>query len=86
MLGLTDVKDMNPNRTLIGGSMNAAAVVCFIIAGKILWPQTLLMLAAAVAGGYTGARIGRRMNPRHIRVLVTIISVVITIAFFRRRI
>jgi hypothetical protein len=85
LLGLTDVKAMNPNRTLIGGSMNAAAVVCFILAGKIWWPQTLMMLAAAVVGGYTGARIGRRMNPLHIRVVVIIISAVMTIAFFRRR-
>jgi len=85
LLGLTDVKAMNPNRTLIGGSMNAAAVVCFIIAGKIWWPQTLMMLAAAVTGGYAGARIGRRMNPGHIRVVVIAISVVMTIAFFRRR-
>jgi uncharacterized membrane protein YfcA len=85
MLGLTDVKAMNPNRTLLGGTMNAAAVVCFVIAGKIWWPQTLMMLVAAVAGGYTGARIGRRMNPLHIRIAVTVISVVSTIAFFRRR-
>jgi uncharacterized membrane protein YfcA len=84
LLGLTDVKAMNPNRTLIGGTMNAAAVVCFIVAGKIWWPQTLIMLVAAVIGGYTGARIGRRMNPSHIRVVVTIISVVMTIVFFRR--
>ena len=86
MLGFTDVKAMNPNRTLLGGAMNAAAVVCFVIAGKIWWPQTLIMLVAAVAGGYTGARIGRRMNPRHIRFTVIIISIITTIAFFRRRI
>jgi uncharacterized membrane protein YfcA len=85
LLGLTNVKAMNPNRTLLGGAMNAAAVVCFIVAGKIWWHQTLIMLVAAVVGGYVGARIGRRMNPRHIRVVVTIISVVITMAFFRRR-
>ena len=85
LLGLTDVKAMNATRTLIGGSMNAAAVVCFVIAGKIWWHQTLIMLVAAVIGGYTGARIGRRMNPRHIRVVITFISVAMTIAFFRRR-
>ncbi len=84
LLGMTDVKAMNPNRTLIGGTMNAAAVVCFIVAGKIWWTETLLMLVAAVIGGYTGARVGRRMNPSHIRVVVTIISVVMTIVFFRR--
>ena len=84
LLGLTDVKAMNPNRTLIGGAMNAAAVLCFIVAGKIWWHATLIMLVAAIVGGYSGARLGRKMNPRHIRVVVTVISVVITIVFFRR--
>jgi len=84
LLGLTDVKAMNPKRIVIGGAMNAVAVVCFIVAGKVWWHPTLIMLAASILGGYSGARLGRKMNHGHIRVVVTVISVVITIAFFRR--
>jgi hypothetical protein len=57
--------------------MNAAAW-CAIIAKKSVACDTD-HAAVAVVGGYA-ARIGRRMNPRHIRVMVTIISVVITMA------
>jgi uncharacterized membrane protein YfcA len=57
----------------------------FVIARKIWWPQTLVMLVAAVIGGYAGARFAKRANPRYIRNAVTIISAAITIAFFLRQ-
>ena len=64
--------------------MNTVAVILFVIARKIWWPQTLVMLVAAVIGGYVGARFARRANPRYIRTAVSVISAAITIAFFLR--
>lgn len=84
LFGLKDIHMMNANRTLLGGAMNGVAVILFIIARKIWWPQTLVMLVAAVIGGYVGARVARRTNPRYIRMAVSIISAGITIAFFLR--
>jgi uncharacterized membrane protein YfcA len=84
LFGLKDIHMMNANRTLLGGAMNGIAVILFIIARKIWWPQTLVMLVAAVIGGYVGARYARRANPRYIRGAVTVISAAITIAFFLR--
>jgi len=69
---------------LTRGAMNGVAVVLFVIARKIWWPQTLVMLVAAVIGGYAGARFARRANPRYIRAAVSVISAAITIAFFLR--
>jgi uncharacterized membrane protein YfcA len=85
MAGLRDVHAMNAGRTLLGGVMNAAAVVCFVIAGKIWWLQSAVLLIAAVAGGYTGARFARRMDPAIIRIVVIAISLTVTILFFVRR-
>jgi uncharacterized membrane protein YfcA len=84
LAGLRDIHSMNGGRTLLGGVMNAAAVVCFIIAGKIWWLQTSMMLVAAVAGGYMGARFAKRINPAWIRGLIITISVAVTAAFFLR--
>jgi len=84
LFGLKDIHMMNANRTLLGGAMNGVAVILFIIAHKIWWPQTLVMLVAAVIGGYVGARFARRANPRYIRAAFTVISAGITIAFFLR--
>ena len=85
VFGLTDIHVMNANRTILGATMNAVAVVLFIIAHKIWWPQTLAMLVAAVIGGYVGARWARKVNPRYVRVIISVISTSITIAFFLRR-
>src|SRR5262245_30249931 len=48
LAGLQDIHAMNAGRTLLGGAMNGAAIVCFIIAHKVWWIQTLIMLVAAV--------------------------------------
>src|SRR5881396_2097779 len=84
LAGMRDIHAMNGGRTLLGGVMNAAAVVCFIIAGKVWWLQTAMMLIAAVAGGYAGARFAKRMNPEWIRGFIILISVAVTAAFFLR--
>ena len=43
-----------------------------------------MMLAAAVAGGYIGARLARRVNPSVVRAAIIVVSLMVTIAFFRR--
>jgi uncharacterized membrane protein YfcA len=82
--GMQNIHAMNGGRTLLGGVMNAAAVICFVIAGKVWWLQTSMMLIAAVAGGYIGATVARRTNPTWIRSVIVVISVAVTVAFFLR--
>src|SRR5499427_6496142 len=84
LAGLRDIHAMNGGRTLLGGVMNAAAVVCFVIAGKVWWLQTSMMLVAAVAGGYAGARLAKRANPLWIRSIIILVSIGVTVAFFLR--
>lgn len=85
LFGLTDIHGMNANKTVLGGAMNGVAVVLFVIARKVWWPQTLVMLVVAVTGGYVGARAAKRVDPSYVRICITAISVAITIAFFLRR-
>ena len=85
MFGLTDLKQMNATKTILAGSMNFVAVVLFVGAGKIWWPQALVMLVGAVAGGYLGSHAGRRLDQKHVRALIIVISVTITLVFFARR-
>ena len=84
LAGMRDIHAMNGGRTLLGGVMNAAAVVCFIIARKIWWLQTAMMLVAAVTGGYAGARFARRVNPVWVRAIIIAVSITVTAAFFLR--
>jgi uncharacterized membrane protein YfcA len=83
--GLTHIHVMNANRTIMGAAANSVAAVLFIIARKIWWPQTLVMLVATIIGGYIGACVARKVSPRYIRAIVTVVSAGITIVFFLRR-
>jgi uncharacterized membrane protein YfcA len=84
LYGLTNLNAMNATKTLQAGLINGIAVVIFAVGGKVVWPQTLVMLVTATLGGYYGARVARTMNPKVLRAGVIIISVVVTAAFFVR--
>jgi uncharacterized protein len=84
VFGLTDIHVMNANKTVLAAAMNAVAVVLFIAAHKIWWPQSLAMLVAAVLGGYIGASTAKRVNPKYLRTAITVISFAMTAAFFLR--
>ncbi len=84
LFGLTDLNAMNATKTLMAGVINGIALVVFVGAGKIVWPQTVTILIGAVLGGYFGARIARGMNPKHVRAGIIAISVTVTAVFFIR--
>ena len=52
-----DLKAMAPARVLLVSAANGAAVLWFIVAGAVRWPETLAMLGASMVGGYLGARL-----------------------------
>jgi uncharacterized membrane protein YfcA len=84
LLGTSDLRQMNPTKTVLVGAMNAMAVLYFIAAGAVVWPQTLAMLFAAALGGYVGAWIGLRLPVRYLRAGIITISSAITLSFFLR--
>jgi len=85
LFGMTDVRAMNAAKTLLVGSLNCVAVAIFVIAGKVFWPQAGAMAAAAILGGYIGARVGRTLPPAAIRVVINSVNISMTAAFFWRR-
>jgi len=84
LLSPADLHGLNPAKTLLVAATNAVAVLCFVVAGKVAWLETLTLLGAAAVGGYGGARLARRMNPGALRLGVILVSVLMTIAFFVR--
>jgi uncharacterized membrane protein YfcA len=85
MWGLLDSRDLkllNAPRTLLVSAANTVAVLAFVAAGAVRWPETLAMLAGAVIGGYGGAQIGRRAPASVIRAVTLCTTACITLAFF----
>jgi uncharacterized membrane protein YfcA len=84
LLGTRDLKQMNPVKTVLVGAMNGIAVLYFIAADAVVWPQTLAMLFAAALGGYAGARLAMRIGVLWLRAGVIAISSAVTLSFFLR--
>jgi len=78
------LKAMAPARVLLVSATNGAAIVWFIAAGAVRWPETLAMMGASVVGGYLGALVGRWMPARVVRGFVVALSAAVTAAFFWR--
>jgi uncharacterized protein len=85
LLGVTNIHAMNGIKTLLVTVGNAVALITFIVAGIIVWPQALLMLVGASLGGYGGAYFAQKMNPLHIRRVVVIVGLAMSLYFFHRR-
>jgi uncharacterized protein len=84
VLGDLDVKAMSAARTVLVSAANAVAVLCFAAAGPVRWPETAVMLVAAVVGGYAGARLARRVPGPLLRRFVIAFGAAMTAVFFWR--
>jgi len=84
LLGMKNIHAMNGFKALLSCSFNGAAVLMFIVRRIVYWPQALCMMGGAIAGGYGGAWLARRMPPAYIRWLVIVTGVVTTVYFFWR--
>jgi hypothetical protein len=77
-----DIKALNPSRTLMVGGANGIAVITFIVAHAVQWPETLAMLLGGTIGGYAGAHLGKRLPAAVIRGGTLLLTAVITVTFF----
>jgi uncharacterized protein len=60
------------------------SVAAFVIAGAIAWQQGLLMMVAATAGGFLGARWSKRLPAQWVRAGVIAIGLLMSAVFFAR--
>lgn len=82
VFGLTDLNAMNGMKTLLSGCLNAIAVVAFVVGGAVYWHEAIIMAVAAVAGGYVGASVARRIPGPILRKFVIVVGVLMTVYFF----
>lgn len=85
LLGINNIHAMNGMKTVLVTVGNAVALVTFIVAKIIIWPQAILMLVGASLGGYGGAFFAQKMNPQHIRRTVIAVGFLMSFYFFIRR-
>jgi uncharacterized membrane protein YfcA len=82
LMGMRDIHAMGAIRTLLAVAINAAAVVTFIVARAVLWPQCIVMIAGSLAGGWFGAHYAQRADPQRVRGIVIGVGFAMTAYFF----
>ena len=76
-----DYRKANVTKNLVTSLNSLVASLVFVAQGSVQWLPTLLMMSGALIGGFIGARLAQ-VVPHHVmRVLVTLVGVLLTIAF-----
>jgi len=84
MTGEQNLNTANALKNLNSLVLSLLSVAAFAWAGAIHWPQALVMMVAATAGGFWGARVARRLPVAAVRTLVVVTGVVMAALFFAR--
>jgi uncharacterized membrane protein YfcA len=82
--GLPTLNAQNGIKNVLSVSINGVALIPFVLARVVDWRFAIPMAVIALAGGYFGARLFRRVPPRISRVLVIAIGLTMTAVFMRR--
>lgn len=83
-MGIDNIHHMNAVKTLLAAAINLSAVFVFVSDGLVRWEYALPMIVSAIAGGYYGARLARRISPNYIRLIVVIIGISLSAYYFAR--
>ena len=82
VLGMTDIHQMLGTKNLFAGAINAVAAVYFIAEKMVSWPDVGAMAAGAIAGGYLGVGVARRMGPKAMRRIVVVVGFGMALSLF----
>ena len=85
LLGQTRLNAMNGLKNLVSALLTAIAVAVYAAGGVVDWRYALLMMVAATAGGYIGARVARRIPALWLRWSIVATGLVMTAIFFWRQ-
>jgi uncharacterized membrane protein YfcA len=82
--GERQIHTANALKNLNSLVLSLLSVATFAVAGAIAWGPAVLMMAAATAGGYAGARWAKRLPAAWVRGVVVATGVGMSVVFFVR--
>ena len=84
LMGLTDIHQMNGLKNFFAVCINLVATVYFIASGQVEWTYALVMVFGAIAGGYGGAGVARKLGRRFVRRAVIAIGLGMAVSLLFR--
>ena len=85
LLGLTDIHQMNGLKSFFNVCINIVAAVYFMFWGPVAWGTAAIMVAGALAGGYGGAGLARRLGRTVVRRAVIAVGFAMALSLLLRR-
>ena len=73
-MGIPEIHEMNALKSVLGSTINGVTAVIFAMSGVVVWKYAFVMAIAAIAGGYLGARVSRKMKAEYVRIIVVSIG------------
>src|SRR5260370_4659785 len=84
-MGLKDIHQMNVLKVFFALCINGAAALFFVCANMVYWPDVILMAVGAVAGGWGGTGIARRLGVGTVRRIVIAVGFGMALSLFVKR-
>jgi uncharacterized protein len=84
LMGHGDFHRANATKNVVALVAQSVAVIIFIIGGLVRWPQAIVIMLAAIAGGYLGVLLARRVPETIVRAAVVAVGAVLALVFFLR--
>ena len=81
LMGMRDINAMNGLKMGLVGVMTVTAIIAFIVANVVRWPETLPMLASSALGSYMAAHWAQRLDQRLIKGFVIVLGAGLTVYF-----
>jgi uncharacterized membrane protein YfcA len=76
-IAFTDtLQRLNAAKNVLAALVNGVAAVIFIASTHIAWGAAGLIAAGSILGGQLGARIGRKLPPTALRVVIVCVGIV----------
>lgn len=79
--GREDIRTANALKNVLATATSLATIAIFIAQGFIRWPETLVMLTGAVAGGLLGGKLIAVLPAAIVRALVITLGVAMTLIY-----
>jgi uncharacterized membrane protein YfcA len=76
------VRKAGATKNVLASVMNASAVAIFVFTTPLDWTKVAVVAVGAIAGGYIGGLLLKRVNETALRVIVVIIGACLTVGLF----
>ena len=84
LYGIVDIHERNGLKNVLGAVINGVAGIYFAVSGAIDWTDGAILGVGAIAGGYAGASLGRKLSRNVAELVVVGIGVAMTVSLFLR--